>query len=129
VPFQVTVDKLRRVVTTRGWGHLSDADFALLHQHFNTDPDFDPMFARICDLSEVTTVAVSDQLLDSWAADPLTNSATVHAVVCTAPPVLKRVLDFAVRSRKYFRDVSIFPTYGDAATWVERRPGGDSSPQ
>jgi len=104
----------------RGPGVLTDSDLASLHNQCETDPGVDPTFARICDLSDVTSVSVSDESLDAWAADPVSNPPVRHAIICSAPPVLERVLDYIALSRKQFREVSVFPTYDQAEDCLRR---------
>jgi hypothetical protein len=98
----------------------------LAHYYCETDPNIDPLFVRLCDLSGVTTVSVSEEALDQWAADPISNPPVRHALVCTTPNVLKRVLDFVTKSRRLHRDVSVFPTYRQPATWMRLTQPNDS---
>jgi hypothetical protein len=70
-------------------------------------------------LSEVTAVSVSDESLDAWVANPISNPPVQHALICSAPLVLKRVLDYMALSRKQFREVSVFPTYDQALDWMK----------
>ena len=120
VPLEVTVDPERRVIKMRGSGILTDADLGRAHDLIEGNPAADPMFARICDLSEVSDVEVSDNSLDAWAADPVSNPPVRHAIICNAPPIMKRVLDYMRLSRKQFREVSIFPDFDKAFEWLNR---------
>lgn len=104
----------------RGSDVLTDSDLALAHRQIETDPAADPAFARICDLSNVTDVSVSSESLDAWAADPISNPPVQHAIICSASPVLKRVLDYVRLSRKQYREISVFPTYEQAADWIRK---------
>jgi hypothetical protein len=104
----------------RGSGVLTDSDLTLAHRQCETDSALDPSFARICDLSDVTYVSISDESLDAWAADPISNPHVRHAIICGTAPVLERVLDYVSLSRKQFREVSVFPTYDQAADWMRR---------
>src|SRR5689334_13077125 len=110
MPLEVTVDNERRLILMRGSGVLTDADLAAAHQQVETNQAADPSFARLCDLSGLTDVSVSDESLDLWVTDPISNPPVRHAIVCDTPPVMKRVLDYIRLSRKQFRDVSVFPT-------------------
>src|SRR6266404_7867665 len=120
MPLEVTIDSTRRVIMMRGSGVLTDADLASAHHQCETNPALDPSFARICDLSGITEVQVSDEGLDAWAANPISNPPVRHAIVCDRPPVLKRVLDYVRLSRKQFREISVFPSYEQAADWMNR---------
>jgi len=120
MPLEVMIDSMRRVIMMRGSGVLTDADLTSAHHQCETNPAADPSFARICDLSGITDVRVSDEALDAWAGDLISNPPVRHAIVCDRPPVLKRVLDYVRLSRKQFREVSVFPTYEQAAEWMKR---------
>ncbi|MEY2545899.1 MAG: hypothetical protein QOG48_1016 [Verrucomicrobiota bacterium] len=121
MPIQVNIDKPQRLVTTRCSGELSDDDLAALQERFETDPDFSPKFSRICDLTKVTVVDISDDVLNQWAADPIIDANARHAVVCSKPAVMTSVLDFVARSRRYSRDISVFPNYDQAKNWIDKR--------
>jgi hypothetical protein len=120
MPLEVAIDSTRRLIMMRGSGVLTDADLASAHRECETNPAVDPSFARICDLSSITDVQVSDESLDAWAADPISNPPVRHAIVCYRPPVLKRVLDYVRLSRKQFREVSVFPSYEQAEEWMKQ---------
>lgn len=102
-----------------GSGVLTDADLASAHAECEANPDAYPVFSRICDLSEVTAVSISDEWLEAWATSPVANPPVQHALVCSAPLILKRVLDYIALSRKQFREVLVFPTYDQALAWLK----------
>lgn len=106
MPMHVTVDQACRVVTTRGWGEISNADLGAAHDYFEAHPEIDRSFTRLCDLSAATSVSASEEAVAAWAADPISNPAVRHALVCSAPNVWKRALEFVAKSRSYFREVS-----------------------
>jgi hypothetical protein len=116
----ITVDHAHRLILMRGSGVLTDADLAAAHDQFEANAAADPSFGRICDLSALTGVQVSDKSLDRWVTDSVSNPPVRHAIVCNTPPVLKRVLDYVRLSRKQFREVSVFPSYEQAADWMGR---------
>ena len=125
MPLDVTVDNTRRLILMRGSGVLTDADLAAAHDEVEGNLSADPSFGRICDLSDLTGVQISDQSLDLWVTDPVSNPPVRHAIVCDTPPVLKRVLDYVRLSRKQFREVSVFPTYEQAADWMQQGAGSE----
>src|SRR5262249_18112748 len=120
MPLEVAIDNQRRLILMRGSGILTDADLAAARHQCETNPAVDPSFGRICDLSGLTDVRVSDESLDLWVTDPISNPPVRHAIVCDTPPVLKRVLDYVRLSREHFREVSVFPTSEQPAVWMEQ---------
>jgi hypothetical protein len=118
MPLDLVVDRERRVIRMRGSGVLTDVDLETVRSKCDAIPEADRSFPRVCDLSAVTAVSVSTESLDGWAADPVSNPRVDHAVICNAPPVLERVLEFVQLSRKAFRNVSVFPTHEKAMDWL-----------
>ena len=127
---QVTIDKSQRLMTARLSGDVCDADFATIQDRFESNPDFDRTYARICDMSNVTAMKLSPELVKAWAADPILDPGARHAVVCNKPAVMKCVLDFVSASRKQLRDVLVFPNYSDAARWIrDQLESGERGPE
>ncbi len=118
MPLEVTVDERKRVVTIRGWGDVNDRDLEAACAHCRSDPKVDPKFTRMCDLTAVTGAEISDEALEKWAADPIANPAVRHAVICINPGAVQLAMEFAARSRRYFREVSVFPSPSEAAVWM-----------
>jgi hypothetical protein len=117
----VKIDKVRGLITTRGSGELSDADFVAMERLFEANPDFSRKFARICDLTDATDVNVSEAVMKRWAEDPIMDRSVPHAIVCSDPLVMSRVLEFIRRSRTHLRDASVFPTFDQAADWIREQ--------
>jgi len=103
---------------------LTDFDLARAGEQCEANPAADPSFSRICDLTDLTGITVSDEALDGWVTDPGSNPPVPHAIICSAPPVLKRVLDYVSLSRKQFRQVSILPSYDKATEWLHQQEVG-----
>jgi hypothetical protein len=118
MPLDLTVDRARRVVMMHGSGVLTDADLASARTQCESIPEAELSFARICDLSELTDVSVTAEALGAWTSSAISNPPVRHAIVCSAAPVLKQVLDFVTLSRRAFRDITVFPTYDKAMDWL-----------
>ena len=118
MPLLVSVDPSRRVVISRGWGSVSDDDLIHGREQLQKDPAFDQSFDRIWDLSGATSLDLSQELLHEFAATSLSLERVQRAIVCVAPRVAERVLDFVSECRKFHRDVLLFPTQDQAADWM-----------
>ena len=121
MPMHVHIDKGQRLITTRGSGAVSDSDFIAMEDLFGRNPDFSRKFARICDLTAVTDMNVSRELMKRWAEDPVMDRSARHAIVCADPEVMTNVLDFIRESRVHSRDASVFPTFDQAETWIREK--------
>jgi hypothetical protein len=121
VPLLVTIDNAERVVKTRGWGDISEDDLAGIRDELINGGAAALKFARLCDLSEATSVALSNEVLAQWASDPIGSPRVRHAVVCTGPAVMERVLQYISQARRHLHEVSVFPTCEAAFAWVRGR--------
>ena len=121
MPIQINIDKPHRLVTSRCSGELHDEDLLGVRQRFKTDPDFNPAFSRIIDMTNVTAIEMSDTMLNEWASDPMIDSNARRALVCTKPEVMTSMLDYIARARRHSIDVSVFPDYDAAKRWIDHR--------
>ena len=53
------IDHELRLVRSKGWGELVEADLAATQRGVREDNQFDPMYRQIYDFTEVTQVFVS----------------------------------------------------------------------
>ncbi len=111
------------MITTRGWGDISESDLKQTHEQLASVPARDLSFSRLCDLSAATSVSVSDEMLEQWASDPIATPPVPHAVICTSPLVMKQVLKYVSSARRHLHDVSVFPNYQAAAKWMHLERG------
>jgi hypothetical protein len=120
VPLDVTVDRAGRVIKTRGWGEISEADLLQTRERLLQNHGMDLSYRRLCDLSQATSISISEEALRQWADDPVGTPPVPHAVICTAPLVLKRVLNYVSYARSNHHDVSVFPSDEAASAWISR---------
>jgi hypothetical protein len=118
VPLAVTVDRAQHVIKTRGWGDISESDLLQTRERLARDSGADLSYSRLCDLSAATSISISEEMLQQWANDPITSPPVPHAVICTAPVVVKRVLEYISYVRRNHHDVSVFPSYEAATAWM-----------
>ncbi|MDQ6654233.1 MAG: hypothetical protein M3Y80_00270 [Verrucomicrobiota bacterium] len=115
---QLTIDRERRVVIGIGSGIVTDEDVAASQLLLKADPNFDSSYARLWDLSAVTELELSDDLVRRLLQQPLSDRSAARAIVCVAPQVLERVMAFADVSRRSNRDIAFFPTREEAFKWL-----------
>ncbi len=120
MPLNVTVDVERRIVISQGWGTVRDDDLLAGRRRLLSDASFDPAFDRIWDLSGVAEVQLSDEVLHQFASHSLSNPNVHRAIVCVAPQVVQRALDFVSACQQRHQPVSIFPTSAQATEWMEQ---------
>jgi hypothetical protein len=119
MPLHLTIDAQRRLVVSSGWGVVSDSDLLVGRRLLESNPEFDPSFDRIWDLTGATALSLSDETLRQFARKSLSEPLVRRAIVCVAPAVVPKVLEFVSESRACHRDVAVFPTRREAAEWME----------
>lgn len=118
MPLHLTIDPARRIIVSAGEGSISDADLKAGREKLTADPRFDPTFDRIWDLSAATRLTFSDEALQQFAEKSLSGVKVRRAIVCVAPEIVSRVLEFVEESRRFHRDIVIFPTRQEAEEWI-----------
>ena len=82
MPAVVKIDNLRKIVISTFYGNVTGEELLGHGARIRSDPDFNPAFSEIVDLSGVTSFVVSEQTLASMAnARSLYHDAAVHIVV------------------------------------------------
>lgn len=118
MPLHITIDSARRLIVSAGEGSISDEDLTAGREKLAADPRFDSTFDRIWDLSAATRLTFSDETLHQFAEKSLSGVMVRRAIVCVAPEIVSPVLEFVGESRRFQRDIVIFPTRQEAEEWL-----------
>ena len=67
MPAKYAIDRERKLIISSAWGTMTDDDVLEHHRSLRTDPDFDPTFRQLIDMSGITEdrVAVTTKELVS----------------------------------------------------------------
>ena len=86
MPIDFTIDKARRIILTTGEGVLTYAEIRDLQDKGWSDPQFDPQFDHLIDLTAVTDLRVSgDELRSLLSRDPYGSTPSRTAIVASDP--------------------------------------------
>jgi len=87
--------KERRLVVSLGWGRLTFADFRLQQDALTQDPDFDPAFDQLVDVSEATSLALSVEEAKTIATRGIFKPTSKRAVIAINPEIfgMGRMMD------------------------------------
>lgn len=117
MPAVVKIDNRRKIVISTFYGDVTGEELLRHGAKIQADPDFDPAFSEIVDLSGVTSLAVSDATLAIMAsAESLFSEAAVHIVVAPADFEFRVARTYQERSRstrpKFYVVRSLHQAYG-----------------
>ena len=118
MPTDYTIDPVRRLVISRAYGILTEEESSGLYDELESDPEFDPSFRQICDLTEVTDLDASADHLRTLAKDLAFRRSSRRAFVAPSDFVygLARMLEAYIELEG--GDVGVFHTRAEAEAWL-----------
>jgi ATP phosphoribosyltransferase regulatory subunit HisZ len=127
MPFSYKIDKQRRLVMSTAAGVLSKADVLWHQDQLLKDPDFDPSFSQLSDLTHVTGFDVTAAGMREMAARTIFSSESRRAVIVNNELGygLSRMFEI-LRESKGERGIRVFRNLEEALDWMVRK--GESAP-
>ena len=112
------IDVARRVVVSRAWGELSTADFLAHYQAVATDPSFDPTFAQLVDLREVTAFALDTGTIRAKAVTSHFQPGVRRAIVAPSDIAFGLARMFSTYAESASQTVAVFRAIDEAEHWL-----------
>jgi hypothetical protein len=118
MPITYVIDRGRGVVVARVTGVLTADDLYHWRAEMQLNPDFDPTHGQLCDLRDVTDVAISVPAMARVAASTVFVPGSRHAVICANEIQYGMARMFAMLSEPHGHVVHVFRELGVAEQWV-----------
>ena len=118
------IDVARRIVVSRAWGGLSTVDFLAHFQAVGADPPFDPTFAQLVDLRDVTVFTLDTGTIREKAAKSLFKPGVPRAIVAPSDIAFGLARMFSMYAASASQTVAVVRTIDEAERWL----GVGSSP-
>jgi hypothetical protein len=115
---EYTIDRDRKLVTSRFWGTVTDDELHEHNQKLRADPDFDPHFRQLADMSEVAEIKVASRTINETSLDQFFNPGTRRAFVATAECVYGMARMFALRAEGLGQTIEVFRERDAAEDWL-----------
>jgi len=112
------IDVSRRIVVSRAWGELSTADFLAHYQSVATDPSFDPTFAQLVDLRDVTAFALDTGTIRAKAVNSLFQPGVRRAIVAPSDIAFGLARMFSTYAESASQTVAVFRAIDEAERWL-----------
>ena len=128
MPTEHVYDERTRMLTSRFWGTITDADILALAESVASNPRIEPGMRELMDLREVERAEVTRQALQSVAAidrnlaDKFRGNRTAIVAVRDAHYGLARMFATLMESAGAPTEVRVFRDVDQARTWL-REPG------
>jgi hypothetical protein len=112
LPASYTIDPSRRLVTTRVWGAATDEDIYEHGRQLRADPQYDPTFRQLADMSGITEILVTTGTIEEISRGGLFVPGTPRAFVASSNDAVFGLLrkyelhaDILGQNVKVFRDL------------------------
>lgn len=118
MPTDYTIHPEQRLVRSSARNVLTEAESAEHYERMSADPDFQPEFSQLCDLTEVTTLEASTPFLQQLARTSVFAPGTRRAFVASArfhfglARMLQAFCEFEGT------EVGVFHTVAEAEAWL-----------
>ncbi|HEY0527673.1 MAG TPA: hypothetical protein VGD02_02500 [Gemmatimonadaceae bacterium] len=119
LPVVYEIDAKRRLVTTRCWGAVSPDEIYQHNQQLRTDPAFDPSYRQVADMTAMTAVTVSTNVVTETALDQFFTPGTRRAFVATHDGVFGMARMYSLHAESLGQTIEVFREIGAAKDWVE----------
>jgi hypothetical protein len=119
MPFFYKIDKERKLVISTAAGELTKADVQLLQDQLRKDPDFDPNFSQLSDLSNATGIHITGADMQDLAATTAFSQSARRTVIASNDLSfgLARIFE-QVREARGDLGIRVFRKLEDALDWV-----------
>ncbi|MGO9084090.1 MAG: hypothetical protein ACLQBK_02600 [Candidatus Sulfotelmatobacter sp.] len=120
MPWNCVIDKERRLIVTTGWDRVTFTEAKSHNEQLQRDPDFDPEFNQLIDLSGVTRLEFSTGEAKIMASRALFSSGSRRAFVATKPEIFSmgRLMQTYHKMAKLREEVRTFYDLDEARKWL-----------
>jgi len=125
MPFFYKIDKERKLVMSTAAGELTKADIQLLQDQLREDPDFDPNFSQLSDLTNATGMNITGADMQDLAVTTAFSPNARRAVIASNDLAFGLAKIFEqVRETKGDLGIRVFRKLEDALDWIVKDGSG-----
>lgn len=128
MPADYVIDLIHQAVFSRGWGRLSDQDLVDYQSRLNADPDFEPGFSQLVDLSGVEHLDISAEGVRTIAVEDRWAPEARRAFVAPVDAVFGMVRMHEGLIGRDSPNIRIFRELAEARAWLALKGEAESDP-
>jgi hypothetical protein len=118
MPISYVIDAHRALVTTRCCGAVTDQEVLDHNQNLRTDPEFDSGYRQLVDMTGITELRISTNLINATAIDQFFEPGTRRAIVASSDAVFGMARMFALRAENVGQTIEVFRQSATAEEWL-----------
>ena len=118
MPSSYKIDTSRRLVITRIWGAATDED---IHEHarrLRVDPQFDPTYRQLADMSDITEILVSRGTIEEISRGQLFTPGAQRAFVSSQDAVFGLLRKYQLHADSSGQVIGVFRDRNAAEDWL-----------
>ncbi len=124
MPFFYKIDKERKLVMSTAAGELTKNEVLTLQDQLRKDPDFDPNFSQLTDLTHVTAMNITGAEMQELAERTAFSPKARRAVIASNDLAfgLARMFE-QIREAKGDLGIRVFRKLEEALDWIVNKDG------
>jgi hypothetical protein len=120
LPITYDIDDGERLVTSRLWGAVTEDEVYGHNQTLRTDPRFNPGYRQLVDLTGITEIKVSTNMINDTARDQFFTPGVRRAFVASDDAVFGLARMFALQAEGDGQTIEVFRDQRKAEEWLGR---------
>ncbi|HTD82785.1 MAG TPA: hypothetical protein VK648_03240 [Gemmatimonadaceae bacterium] len=118
MPISYDIDEGERRVTSRLWGAVTEDEVYGHNRELRSDPRFNPGYRQFVDLTGITEVRVSTNMISNTAHDQFFTPGTRRAFVASDDAVFGMARMFALQAEGDGQTIEVFRDPQKAEEWL-----------
>ncbi|HJQ09475.1 MAG TPA: hypothetical protein VJ840_00455 [Gemmatimonadaceae bacterium] len=119
MPAAYEIDAVKGVVTTRFWGVVTDDEVSEHDKRLRSDPNFNPGYRQLVDMSGITKPAVTSRMIFEAALDQFFAPGSRRAIIATDDTVFGLARMFALHSERAGQTIEVYRERARAEEWLD----------
>src|SRR5206468_766239 len=118
VPISYDIDPNERLVVSRLSGVVTNDEVQIHNSSLPTDPQFDPSYRQLIDLSGITEIRITTDTVTTAAQNQYFTPGTRRAFVATSDATFGMARMFAMRAEAGGQTIEVFRDRKKAENWL-----------
>jgi hypothetical protein len=118
LPISYDIDKKRRLVTSRLWEVVTNEEVDDHNRRLRTDPEFDPDYRQLIDLSGITEIRITTPKVTAAAHDQYFTPGTRRAFFARTDATFGMARMFATHAESSGQTIEVFRDRRKAEEWL-----------
>jgi hypothetical protein len=118
LPASYDIDPKQRLVISRLWGPVTEEEVHDHNRRLRADPEFNPSYIQLADMTGITEIRVSTNMINQTALDQFFTPGTRRAFVASDDATFGMARMFALQAEGLGQTIEVFRDRGKAEEWL-----------